>query len=56
MQSKFPPKKKICDILLLRLFVIFLDEPFDLQGGKKSAYGKVETIGQFFFSLACKSI
>ena len=56
MQSKFPPQKKNCDILLLRLFVIFLDEPFDLQGGKKSAYGKVETIGQFFFSLACKSI
>ena len=50
MQSKFPPKKKNCDILLLRLFVIFLDEPFDLQGGKKTAYGKVEAVGQFFFS------
>ena len=51
MQSKFSPKKKIA-IFYYWLFVIFLDEPFDLKGGKKSAYDKVETVGQFCFFLA----
>ena len=52
MQSKAPLKKKLCDILILILLVFFIDEIFDSNGGKKPAYGKVDTVGQLVFSFA----
>ena len=40
--------KKICAIFYIEnICYFFLDEMF--KGGKKAAFGKVETVGQFFF-------
>ena len=52
MQSKAPPKKKTLRYFNIETTCFFIDEIFDSNGGKKPAYGKVDTVGQLVFSFA----